>query len=136
EFVAAKDFLDALRVSSTKLCVDGVFDINAPHLSLIAHEYLDMIPPTGPGYAILVQLLLSGRVKMNVPTRLPPEKRRLVVRRVRDPRDRTFVFVAFNSENSILTSHDWIDFPAHVRTIIGRQLDVTIEEASDTITRL
>jgi len=134
--LAAKDFLESLLEVTTELCVDGLFNLNSPHLSKIAHEYLTMIPPIGLGYAILVRLLQSGRVKMNVSTNLPPEKRRLVVRLVRDPRDKTFVYVAFNSEDTILTSHDWVDFPERVREIIRKQLLVTIEEASETIARI
>lgn len=136
-FGTAREFLTLLLAADTKLCVDGLFDPSAPHLSLIGHEYLDHIPPTGPGYAILVRLLQTDRVKMNVPTRvLPPIRRRVVSLIPRDPRDRTFVFVASNSQERILVSHDWVDYTPHVREEIKRLLEVVIEEASEALTRL
>jgi hypothetical protein len=136
-FKAAGIFLQLLLAADTELCVDGVFDTNAPHLSLIAHEYLTMIRPVGAGYAVLVQLLQSGRVKMNVSVKCAPHLRRMVVSLIpNDSRDRTFVFVACNSANHILVSHDWVDFKSHVREQIKHDLDVAIEEAADASERL
>ena len=136
-FDAARTFLTSLLAADTMLCVDGVFDLSAPHLSLICHEYLSHIPPTGPGYAILVRLLQTDRVQMNVSTKVLPSSRRRVVSLIpHDPRDRTFVFVASNSQERILVSHDWVDYTEYVRREIEKLLGVVIEEASETLTRL
>jgi hypothetical protein len=136
-FQSAIEFLQQLLTVDTKLCIDGVFDLKAPHLSLIAHEYLEHIKPGGLGYATLVNLLQSGRVKMNTSAKIAPVLRRMVVSLIPgDSRDRTFVFVAYNSHSKVLVSHDWVDFKPHVRERIRKQLVVTIEEASDCSDRL
>jgi hypothetical protein len=136
-FLDAKAFVEALLECETQLCVDGILDPNSPESSKIGWEYYTYVRPIGLGYTALVQLLATGRVRMGVSDDVGPVLRRFVVNLIpNDSRDRTFVFVAFNTQDRIVVSHDKVDYTPRVRAAVQRRMDVTIEGATDTCGRL
>lgn len=137
DFLDAKAFIEALLECETQLCVDGILDPESPESSKIGWEYFNYVPPIGLGYTALVKMLSTGRVRMGVSDDVGPVLRKFVVNLIRnDSRDRTFVFVAFNTQERIVVSHDRVDYTGRVRTQVQRRMGVTIEDAADTSCRL
>lgn len=56
--------------------------------------------------------------------------------RIRNKRDRKFVAVALNSDENVLASQDFLDFPIATRTRIWREMAVAIIDAQECSTRL
>jgi hypothetical protein len=127
-FSDAGRFLRTLLDCETKLCVDRLFALDHKNSSLIGSEYLSTINAGGTSFEVLRMLLVSDRVK-SVPGTVPPNVRKRVVR-IRNRRDRTFVSVAYNSDEHVLVSHDRIDFPDAIRESLKAEIGVTIADAS------
>lgn len=134
---AAAEFLERLLQVNTKLCLDGYFEDGPRNSSLIGQEYLNSVQPTGKGYAFLVKLLSSGRVKMGVSRKVPPNVRKIVADAIpKNNHDRTLVFVSYNSASRVVVSHDYMDFPKAVRGRIRKELGVVVEMAAEATDRL
>ena len=133
-FQEAVAFLKGLWESSTKLCVDRFFDITgSQNSSLIGHEYIEHVRPTGVGYTILSAMYASARVK-SVPDKVPEDVRKFVEKTIpRNKHDRRFVVVAYNSDERRLVSHDNDDFGEDVRAGIGKRLGVSIQMSSEAM---
>jgi hypothetical protein len=136
-FQDALNFLHKLLECDSKIGIDKLFSAGSQNTSLIGQEYLDNLTPTGFGYAVLVAMLQSGRIKMDIPTRVPADVRRLVMREIpRNKRDRTFAFVTYNTMDRFLVSHDFSDFTQDVRNRLKDRLDIKIEEAFEALEQL
>lgn len=130
-FEDAGILLEKLAASSTMLCMDGRFTIGVGNSSLIGQEYLDNVGFGGVAFATLQFLMQTDRIKV-VSVKVPLGEKKIVDSLVpNNKRDRTFVKVAFNSDEQRLVSHDFEDFTESVRTKIRARLGVLIQEALD-----
>ncbi|HEY6328653.1 MAG TPA: hypothetical protein VI756_04905 [Blastocatellia bacterium] len=136
-FVDSVRFIEMLLNGAVKLCIDeGFHPEEFQNQSLIGGEYLDQMHPGSPSYAVIVELANSGRIKI-VAKRVPPAVGKRILRCVpRNPRDRTFVKVAFNSQEHVLVSHDYEDFGTATRERILTTIGVDIVEAFVCCSRL
>ena len=129
--------LRVLGDATVVLCVDEGFDIvEAQNRSLIAGEYYGNLISGMVGFAIIATLASTGRLKQ-VPKRVPQAVAQKIRRLVpRNPRDRTFLRVSFNSHERILVSHDFDDFGPGVRTALKASVSVAVITAEDVIVLL
>jgi hypothetical protein len=127
--VASHEFCLAILESTASICVDEGFSLDSAHnTSIIGHEYIEHVRRVFLAYDILVKLLSDGRVRF-VSNQVDEATRRVVNTHIGNSHDRVFVRVAFNSEEHILVSHDFDDFPTAVRREIDRRVGVRIETA-------
>jgi predicted nucleic acid-binding protein len=105
-FANCQRFVQELRASHIKLCLDPEFNPFENNTSLIGAEYIDVLRIGSVAFATVVELLLAGRVH-EVTTRVRPEMNRKVVQLIRDQRDRTFIRVTVNSDSSVFVCHDF-----------------------------
>jgi len=131
---SSTELLRVLLASETLLCVDREFAFAHGNTSLIGQEYLETVGFGGTGYATLLTLMATSRIK-SVPMRLPRDEAKIIEALIRPskPRDRTFVRVAANSDERTFVSHDWEDFTASVRRDLKRRLAIDTLEASDAL---
>ena len=131
-FGASQAFLIALRASKTRLCVDRwVRNDAASADSLILAEYAAQRLPFGSLAAdVLARLAQTNRLSA-VSLRPPVGTRAQIRRRVANARDRTFLEVAFCSEDRTLTSHDWDHFSESTRSWMRAALLTMIIEATE-----
>ncbi len=130
-FSDAVIFFRKLVESATKLCIDGQFAFGSGNSSLIGQEYISTVGFGGVAYAVLQSLLQANRIK-TVSVKVPQIEKKIIESAIpRNKRDRTFVRVAYNSQERRLVSHDWQDFTLNVRQILKKKIDVLIQEAGD-----
>jgi hypothetical protein len=128
--------VNAVKDGGHKLCVDeGFHPIEAHNRSVIGTEYVQRLRAGSPGLALVAYLASNGRVRI-LPRRASREVNRRLVRLVGDSGDRAFVAVAWHSADRILVSHDYADFPEHVRTSIADEFSVDIVDADICLSRL
>jgi len=122
-------FLTCLLACTTKLSIDDGFSLDpSKNRSLIGGEYLaKLVPGTLPS-VVLTQLALTGRVKVFQST-VNAQSAKKLNQLVANKRDRTFVKVCANSDGKVLVSHDFDDFPAPKRKVIGKIFGLDIVEA-------
>jgi len=126
----SKSFLNAFRACNTLLCIDG------DNGSLIAKEYSSQLHSGMLGFAVLVHLAQTRRVKTISRKVTPQQARQVKLLKLKKPRDETFVRVALNSDESIFVSHDFQDFPQQKRATIMTDLGVDIVDAAEGRSRL
>jgi hypothetical protein len=127
----ATDFLTRLLDAETRLSVDKGFELDeSRNRSLIGSEYLTHLTPLSLGYRVLVQLAGTGRIRF-VDRSLDQRTRSRINQLVPNKRDRTFVAVAYESDDQTLCSHDYQDFSTRVRRELATRLDVTVCNAGD-----
>lgn len=132
-FSDAGDFLARLLEVETKLCVDEGFDMEeASNRSLIGDEYLRHIRAGMLGYEVLARVFASRRLKV-VASSASPAVRKSINRRVGNKRDRTFLFVTMNTDERVLVSHDYADFPQPLRRELADEFDLSVVPAVDCI---
>jgi hypothetical protein len=128
--------LTELRECKTQLCVDHGFDLREPkNRSRIGGEYLTHLRVGTPGYEIVAYLARSLRVK-TVSRSVPQNVSRIIRRQMKVGTDRTYVFVAFNSDEKILASHDFGDLPQTVRERLRKAINVRIVTAEEGVVAL
>lgn len=135
-FTDANLFLTRLLASQTRLRIDPLSRGNERNAqSLIISEYTKHIRNSTVGFYILSQLASTGRI---VPVAaLPAVRIRKQVRRmIHNVRDRTFLNTAIQSDERVLTSHDYEDFQTWKRPKIQRKFGVAVIEAVAATARL
>jgi hypothetical protein len=121
---------------ATHLCVDEGFDLNeANNRSVIGSEYLKHLGYGTVGHALVTRLASSLRVKY-VSSRVPPKVSRNIMKQVSKGPDRTFLKVAFNSQDKTLACHDFNDIPAGVRTRLRKSDGLQIVDAIGAVVAL
>ena len=128
-YLATYDFLGKLLATSTKLRIDPVSRGNRGVVdNLILTEYAEKLNASMFGFYVLRQLAANDRIS-HVERFPEPQVRNRVRQLIRNRRDQTFLNVAIQSDDKILTSHDYEDFQAAKRTKIRQEFDVEIIEA-------
>ncbi len=135
-FSDARQLIEQMLECTTTLCIDRGFDISpAQNQSKIGAEYLDKLQPGSLGFALIVNLVESFRLKQT--NRLPPRDiSRAINQLISNRRDRTFVGVSYNSTERMLVSHDYRDFQQAKRAVIRRNLGVRVIDASTCLPEL
>lgn len=119
-------FLDALRHSDTRLCLDEGFDPDeARNRSQIYGEYRKHLRPGMLGFALVAHLARSRRIK-TVSRQVSNHAAQKIRQSVRNPQDRIYLRVALNSSSKTLASHDFDDFAPRIREKLRRDICVTI----------
>lgn len=122
--------LTKLRKGETALCVDDGFDpVEAKNTSLIHSQYRGGLPPQSYPLQVLTLLLATGRIK-EVPRAPVAVKNRIRSLVPNNSPDRRYVEVAYASDSLLLASHDYGDFPDHVRQKINDEFSICIEDAA------
>jgi hypothetical protein len=129
-------FLGRFRDTVTKLCVDEGFTLEeAKNRSHIGREYLSHLRAGTLGYEIIVHLGRLQRIKI-VPRAVPQAVAKAIKRQVGKGPDRTYIRVAYNSEDKVLASHDFGDLTEGVRRRLSDKIGVRIVAAKDAMTEL
>jgi len=129
----AKHLVSALEGSPTSLCVDEGFDVEpARNRSLICGEYYTHLKFGMPAYALVSELATSGRISI-VPRCVDPAIGKKINQNIVEPRDRTFLKVAINSQDCFLCSHDFRHFSDHKRTKVKKLFNVRVKTAGETL---
>jgi len=129
----ALGLVECLEGNGTYVCIDeGYSPDPSKNKSLIGDEYLRNLVPGSVGAALIAHLGRCQRLRL-VPTKVPDHIRRVINRRVKNKRDRTFVRVAHNAATQILVSHDYCDFTVKTREGLRKDVHVQVVEASDAI---
>lgn len=124
-------FVENLLACRALLCVDSGFSTKeSSNRSLIGAEYLEKLRAGSLGYAALVQLATSGRVR-EVARMADGAARKQILQLIRKPRDRTFLSVAWNSSGRLLVSHDYEDFQEGKRKEIHKVIGVRMADAAE-----
>jgi predicted nucleic acid-binding protein len=133
---SAAKLIRTLLSCRAKLCVDEGFAIEeSRNRSLIAGEYLERLRAGGVGLAFIVHLARNGRVS-EVSSKVEQSLARFLTRRVSDKRDRTFLRVAANAHDRLMTSHDFSDLPLGKRREIRSISGIRILDAAGTLSLL
>lgn len=132
----AHRFLVALQDTNTVVCVDEGFDLDERrNRSLIGQEYLEQLRFGMLGYAVVAHLARHGRVR-GVSRAVGAATSKTINRLIRDKRDRTFVRVTCNTQERLLTSHDFDDFPNEKRRRLRDVIEVLVATAEDSLRQL
>lgn len=125
-----------MTTCATHLCVDEGFDLNeANNRSVIGSEYIKHLGYGTVGHALITRLASSLRVKYVSP-RVPPDVSKQIVQQVPKGADRTFLKIAFNSQDKTLASHDFNDISKDVRTRLRKSIGLQIVDAQDAVVAL
>lgn len=127
-FEAAKDFLINVLESKIVICIDDS--------DLIKYEYINKLCNAAPGLgAEILSKLWQARRVVPVGQNISSQKHRKIIERLirrRDhQRDRTFVKVAYNTNDNVLVSHDFKHFPVPVRNNLSKHIDVEVACAGE-----
>ena len=129
----AQMLLQLLKDCDTKVCVDEGFNpIEAQNRSHIGSEYLRHLRVGTLGYALIVHMAQSQRIKV-VARAVPPQVARNIQRQVTNTHDRTYLKVAFNSLDKTFASHDFRDLPQSVRDRLRTAIDVKVLAADEAV---
>jgi hypothetical protein len=131
----AEDLLRALQQTTctTLLCVDEGFDLNeARNKSHIGSEYLKHLRFGTLALAVITNLAGSLRIKP-VPRGVAPNVSRQITQQGVRGVDRTFVQVAYNSQDKTLACHDFDDLPNTVRARLRAKIGVAILAADQAL---
>jgi hypothetical protein len=121
------------KACTTLLCVDEGFDLEeAKNRSQIGSEYLRHLRHGTLAFAVVVHLLGSLRIKQ-VPRGVPANVSRRILQQGVTGADRTFIQVAYNSQDNTLTCHDFHDVPDTVRARLLGAIGVRILAADETL---
>jgi len=121
------------QTCTTLLCVDEGFDVNeANNRSHIGSEYLRHLRFGTLAYAVVVHLLGSQRTKQ-VPRGVPRNVSRRISQQGVVGADRTFIKVAYNSQDKTLACHDFDDVPEAVRARLRGSIGVRILAADGAL---
>jgi predicted nucleic acid-binding protein len=131
----ARALVRSIKDSETKICVDEGFNLNpAQNRSLIGQEYSTHLKHGS--YAAAFILALSNGKRIRVVSRNVQRKtKKMILQRVRKPRDRTFLYVTVNSTENVLVSHDFEDFTQDKREGLRRDLLIHIVTAQEALPR-
>jgi hypothetical protein len=126
-------FLALLRNCEAHICVDEGYDpIEAKNKSQIWAEYLKHLRFGMVAFEVVAHLARSSRIDV-LPRRVSPSTARTIHRQVTKGPDRTYVKVAFNSQDRTLTSHDFADIPQTVRRRLRESLEINVISAADAV---
>jgi hypothetical protein len=124
----AVTFCEALDACSTELFVDTG--------QKIAQEYLTNLSPGSVGFATLANLAAAGRLK-EISDTVPRNDHQRIFKLVPgNARDRTYVRVAYNTSERVLTSNDLDDFDPRTRKGLLSAVGVTVLLCGQAISRL
>jgi hypothetical protein len=125
----ADALLNKIRACVVQLCVDDGFDIvEAQNRSVIGAEYLKWLRAGSLGYALVTFLAGSARLKI-LPRAVPAKVSKAIRTQVPNGPDRTFLKIAFNSQEKVLSSHDFNDIPQTVRNRLFAQVGLSVVDA-------
>ena len=128
--------LDCLLNCSTKIAVDEGFSLkHENNQSHIGYEYLDNLSFGSLAFSTISILATSKRISF-LPKRAPQREHRIIIQSVRNTFDRVFLGVAYNSQEKILVSHDFIDFHTKKRDFFRNEIGVDIIEAHASLNHL
>lgn len=131
-----RTLVQEMTTCKTHLCVDEGFDLNeANNRSVIGSEYLKHLGHGTVGHALIIRLASSLRVKY-VSARVPQNVSRKIMQQVPKGPDRTFLKVAFNSQDKTLACHDFGDIPDGVRTRLRESFGLQIVDAMGAVVAL
>jgi predicted nucleic acid-binding protein len=126
----AKTFLDRVKASDAKLCVDeGFSPIEANNRSQIGSEYLSKLPVGSIGHGLIAELAKFGRLAF-ISRSVPQGIASKINQAVKDKSDRVFARVAHNSTDKTLVSHDFAAFSKSTRKTSREEFKIRIIEAS------
>jgi predicted nucleic acid-binding protein len=125
-------FLDALLNSTVLMCVDDrSFSMNeSANRSQIGQEYIEHLHAGDLGYQVVTQLASFGRLKF-LSRAVSDGTRKKISQRVVNRVDRIFLQICCNSNDKILASHDYDDFPDQSRTYFNKALGTAIRAAAE-----
>ena len=132
----ADALLTKIRTCTVHLCVDEGFTLmEAQNRSVIGAEYIKHLRVGTVGFALVSFLAGSNRVKI-VPKGVPANISRAIRSQVPKGPDRTFLYVAFNSQEKVLSSHDFGDIPQQVRNRLLAKVGLHVLAADEALARL
>ena len=128
---SCQQLLRKFLVCKTKLCVDEGFDLTeAKNRSHIGSEYLKHLRFGMLGHEIVAHLATTGRVKI-LSRGVPQNVSKHIRTQIGKGPDRTYVQVAYNSNDKTLASHDFKDIPQPVRGRLQSQIAVMVLAAEE-----
>ena len=128
-FGAAIHLAHEILNSDVIICVDENFSLDsAKNRSRIGHEYLEFLQFGSLGFMVIATLAEVMRIK-EVPRGVNQRVRQFVNQNVRDPTDHVYIYVAHNSDDQTLVSHDFRHLPPHVRNLLSREIEVNIVDS-------
>lgn len=132
----AQALLRDLLEGKTCLCVDEGFDLDeARNQSLIGGEYFSRLAASSTASAVLAELFSTGAVHF-VSRTVTRAVKKNIEQTVRKKRDRTFLFVAHNSDGKVLCSHDYEDMQKAKRRFLKAKTGVEVLRVADARGRL
>ena len=132
----AVELLEALLACDTLLVVDEGLDADeARNRSAIWREIGSVMTPNSFAFYFCQTLLSSGRVA-EVSRKVDVAIARKINQCVRKPMDRTFLRVAYNTDERILISHDFEDFQVRKRRFLEQAISVLVVEAVAAVSML
>lgn len=133
---SARSLAQVILDTDIKICVDEGFDTDpAKNRSLIGNEYNTHIRFGTFAHGFILRLASERRIRTlsrNVERRV----KKVILQRLRKPRDRVFVCVTTNSLERVLVSHDFEDFSEAKRADLRHELDIEIVTAAAALPRL
>lgn len=106
--------------NSVPICIDD--NIGE---SLIVHEYLDNLHHGSLGRILIENASQNLRFKP-LPCRTDPSTHKFIKKNISSKRDKTFLRVAFNSDEKTLVSHDFKHFHKNIRKLIKQMIKVEV----------
>jgi predicted nucleic acid-binding protein len=123
------NLLNLVSGSTIELCIDDGFSlIEAQNTSHIGLEYLKHLRIGMTGYTLMLKLLSEDRIQF-LPKKIPAAINKKINQTGIKKSDRIFVKIAYNSNDKILVTHDYVDFTDNIREIIDDEIDVKVIEA-------
>jgi len=131
-----RELVQEMTTCATHLCVDEGFDLKeANNRSIIGSEYIKHLGFGTVGHALIAHLAKSLRVKYVSP-RVPQNVSKKILQQVRKGPDRTFLKVAFNSNDKTLACHDFNDVPEGVRIRLREAVGLRIVDSAGAVAAL
>lgn len=135
-FEHSVDFINRMLTNSIKCAVDEGFSLDeSGNQSYIGYEYITHLQPGTPGYILIREMAINDRIVF-VPSKTPTKVKNYIKQIIRNKRDRTFLKVAYNSQEKVLTSHDFTDYQSEKRKTIQKDFNVKIVTAEEIIDNL
>lgn len=128
-FASSVKLCEKLVKGSAEAHVDSGFDlVEASNRSRIAGEYFRFLKVGSVGYETIRRLATAGRLVV-LSSKVDRAVRRIVVDLVADNTDRIFVYVAINTRDKFLVSHDDEAFPLNICESLKADLGVRVCDA-------
>ncbi len=121
-------FLNYIQISIEDIIY--VDESLSPDESFILNEYRSRLVPGNYGHTILLLLIRQERIA-SISRSVLGTITKKIIKWAHKPVDVIFVKVAFNSNEKILVSHDYEDFPQKARNNFLKEIQVDIISASE-----